>query len=670
MYLSSPFVPIETADLDWRNDLPFSKQFNDVYNSAESGIMQSRYVFIDGNNLINRWLTLPNNKSSIFNIGETGFGTGLNFLLTWKLWEEFAPESANLHYFSCEKHPLQLNDLRNCLNIWSELSVQSEQLIDLYPVLTHGYHHLSFANGRVKLTLMLGDALECFEQLLVCGESKLELKLRSNCIDAWYLDGFAPSKNELMWSDSLFSVLAMLSKHDTSFATYTAAGSVKSALKKVGFSIEKKKGFGPKRHMLFGTFQDTVPLALRHRQTPWHTGYPIKPKKKSAHIVGGGLAGCFMAYYLARRGWNVTVFEEMHQVGTKASANQQAVLFPKLSAYKSPLTQLMLTAFLYASQFYKSLIEEYPDLGQLCGSLLLAYNHKELNAQNSLLDWLQNYPELGTLVDERVASELAGIDLYDKGLFIPLSGWINSPWLCKILLNNDLISVVHDTKVQSLLFSGSGWIINNMEADVLILCNGSRINEFRETDYLPIKPIRGQMSAIKTTHHSSNLKIPVCGYGHVLPEVNGIHQFGASYNLGDSSEQITVMDDISNLNKLYKISSSDIWSKTIIDHWVGIRASTPDYLPLVGPVVRSREFIDLFSGLQKNSKRWIGTPAPYLSGLYVCAGFGSRGLTTIPLCTEWLASQINNELSCLPRNLIQSLSPTRFLRKDITRGII
>lgn len=667
--MSSPFVPIETADLDWFDDLPFSKNYNDVYHSAESGIRQSRYVFVDGNNLINRWLELSQNTYSLFNLGETGFGMGLNFLLTLKLWEEYAPESAHLHYFSCEKHPLKFNDLKQCLTLWPELSAQSAQLLEQYPVLTQGYHYLSFCKGRVKLTLMLGDALECFEQLLVCGDSQLEPKLRPGFIDAWYLDGFSPAKNADMWTDSLLSIVAMLSKKESTCATYTAAGTVKAALSKAGFILEKKKGFGPKRHMLTGIFHGIPPYKTKERETPWHTGVPLKSGNKSVHVVGGGLAGCFIAHCLAKRGWRVTLFEEKTMVGSAASANHQAVLFPKLSAYKSPLTQLMLSSFLYASRVYKDLLKQHPELGHLGGSLLLAYNLKEQHAHQSLKSWLQHYPELGELVERDKGSELSGVSLNESGLYIPLSGWINSPLLCQRLIDRNDITLIENTRVDSLHYDGSSWIVTNKAADVLIVCAGNKINSFAETKGIPIKQIRGQMSSIYTTPNSSKLKIPLCAEGHVLPAIDDKHYFGASYNLGDTSEQASAEDDLSNLNKLLNISAPDIWSREIIHHWAAVRASTPDYLPVVGPVALEQDFRALYSGLETNSKRWIPQPGPYIPGLFVCAGFGSRGLTTIPLCSEWLASVVNNEIGCLPRSLVHAIAPSRFLRKNITRGI-
>jgi tRNA 5-methylaminomethyl-2-thiouridine biosynthesis bifunctional protein len=666
--LSNLFEPIETANLDWSSDLPFSLQFNDIYHASESAVEQSRYVFIDGNNLINRWQDLPENVPVIFNIAETGFGTGLNFLLSWRLWEKYAPGNASLHYFSCEKHPIKLADLIRCLNNWPDLNCYAKQLITSYPVLTPGYHRISFANGRIILTLMLGYALECFEQLLTCGDSSLEDKLRTGFIDAWYLDGFAPKRNERMWSEELISIIALLSKEHTTLATYTAAAPVKARLKARGFVLEKKKGFGPKRHMLCAHFKKSSAIHLKKRATPWHNAMPIKSDSKNAIIIGAGLAGCFTASSLAKRGWTVTVIDELQQAGCSGSANQQAVLFPKLSAYKSPLTQFMLTAFLFASDYYRGLLQDF-DLGRLDGSLLLAHNQKEEIAQQSLVDWLSCYPELGKLVDKKEASDLSGIHLNKSALYIPMSGWLNSPDLCRILIDRERISLIANTPVDSIFYNGVEWEVNDKRAPVLILANGNKVHHFKETEYLPVKAIRGQMSSIPATALSSQLKIPLCADGHVLPEKDGVHRFGATYDLGNAVADIKAEDDLVNHSRLGQMTADSLWSDRLLESWAGVRATTPDYLPLVGPVAKAEEFMTAYSGLRSNAKRWIPGVAPYYPGLFVCAGFGSRGLTTTPLCGEWLASLISGEQSCLPRNLIQALSPARFLRKRIVKGM-
>lgn len=667
--MSKLFVPITPAVLDWHHELPFSTQYNDLYYS-EHGLEQSRHVFIDGNHLLGRWGLLPEKSNASFNVAEIGFGTGLNFLLTWMLWLEHAPKEACLHFFSCEKNPLTCTDLIRCLSHWAQLSAVSGQLIEQYPVLTPGFHTLSFNSGRVKLTLMLGEAFECFEQLLICAESKLESQLRTTFIDAWFLNAFPLEKNAAMWSDALGQVIAMLSTEGTTLATYSTAEQVKTVLTAQGFVFKQDKGLGSKGHMMTASFATnssktgfgrSIP-----RHTPWHYATPSPMPEKKAIIIGAGLAGCYTAYALARRGWKVTVIEEQEKVGTGASGNQAAILFPKISAHQSPLTQLMLCAFLYASAFYKTIVST-EGLGELNGALLLAYNEKEYLEQARLKQWLMAYPELGELVEAQQASTLSGIDLGTSGLYIPCSGWINSPALCQWLSKTPGVSVMTNQGVDRLIQQGNMWQVNAMESAVVILANGHQLNRLIPGDPLPIRPVSGQMTLISETQASASLKIPLCGEGHVLPALGGLHHVGATYNSHAEDSSSQTADDRINLSTLLKIAPQVQWSNKAVDHWAGIRASTPDYLPLVGPIPRTDAFMTLFSSFESDSKRWISSSGTYYPGLYAFAGFGSRGLTTIPLCAEWLAASINHEISPLPRALIQTIAPARFLRREIIR---
>lgn len=663
--MSNPFVPIETANLLWCDGLPFSQSFADIYFSKENGLAETRHVFIDGNKLIERWQNLSNES---FLIAETGFGTGLNFLLTWSLWLEFAPKNARLHFFSCEKYPLTKDDLARCLNLWPELKEQANEFIESYPVLTPGFHHLQFEQGRINLTLMLGDATTCFQQLLICGDVELEPKLRSNSIDAWFLDGFAPAKNPAMWSTDLLQIIALLSKQGSTLATFSAAAAVKKNLQAVGFQVEKIKGFGAKRDMLTAQFQEVSFANRKLRSTPWHAARVLPLATKTAIVLGGGLAGCYTAHALAKRGWQVSLIDANNRVGQGASGNRQAVLYPKLSAYHSPLTQFMLSAFLFASSQYQQLLKKQP-IGQLSGLLQFAFNERERAAQDSLSQWLAAYPELGKLVDAQQASAITGIELAAGGLFIPKSGWIDSQALCELLHQTPGIRWIPDTFVSELIFKEGKWQAGEYSAEILVIANGYQAKQFIQTEHLPLKTISGQMTMIASNKHSTKLKIPLCADGHVLPEHEGLHAIGASYHLESLNKESNFADDIANLNKLTKIPALISWTDEIKNNWTGIRAATTDYMPLVGAVPDSERFSSRFSSLATNSKRWIAEAGLYYPGLFLCTGFGSRGLTTIPLCAEWLASHINNDPSFITRSMTQSLSPARFLLKTIIKNL-
>lgn len=172
------------AQLDWHDGQPFSRAFGDVYFSRASGLEETRHVFLHHNALAERFAALPEHGQ--FCIGETGFGTGLNFLCAWQCFEQHAPATARLHFVSTEKFPLAPADLQQALALWPELAPYSSELLAQYDILTPGWHRFVLRGGRLALTLLVGDALETLP----------ELDAR---VDAWFLDGFAPSKNPEMW---------------------------------------------------------------------------------------------------------------------------------------------------------------------------------------------------------------------------------------------------------------------------------------------------------------------------------------------------------------------------------------------------------------------------------------------------------------------------------------
>lgn len=215
---------------------PYSTIFQDVYYSSDNGLLETDYVFLQGNQLIQRWQQL---SGTSFTIIETGFGTGLNFLCAAKLWLEYAPKNAKLHFISAEKYPLSLQEMTKALQTWPALNYLSQSFLLEYAKLTH--QNTQLFENRVQLNLLIGDATECLTQITAQA-------------DAWFLDGFSPAKNPDMWQPTLFAQMARLSTPSTTFATFTSAGAVRRGLQAAGFYVNKQAGFGQKREMLTGHF--------------------------------------------------------------------------------------------------------------------------------------------------------------------------------------------------------------------------------------------------------------------------------------------------------------------------------------------------------------------------------------------------------------------------------
>ena len=440
-----PWVAAEAARVGWTDEgTPVSDRFDDIYYSREDGLGESRHVFLQGNGLPARWAAYPGDH---FTIAETGFGTGLNFLLSWQAWRESPPSRPRLHFISLEKYPLRRDDLARALAAWPSLAPLARQLLADYPGLAPGQHRLVLENGAVTLDLWWEDAADALPDLASRAQP---------WVDAWYLDGFAPARNESMWCPEHFLAMARLSREGASFATFTAAGAVRRGLAAAGFRVEKAPGYGRKRECLRGELQHR-PEAPPPSITPWDLPSGIQQTPSRAMVVGAGLAGCHVARALAERGLHVEVLEAGAVAG-EGSGNEQGILFTRLSRRHSALTDFALQSFCFASHRYRHLFDRellQPGVdGDLCGSFQQLADREELAAMEAALTGV---PDLARVVDAGEANSLLGIQQPRGGYWFPRSGWLHPPAVCRALLDHPQIELREDCGSLALQRVTSGW---------------------------------------------------------------------------------------------------------------------------------------------------------------------------------------------------------------------
>ncbi|HEY9050378.1 MAG TPA: tRNA (5-methylaminomethyl-2-thiouridine)(34)-methyltransferase MnmD, partial [Gammaproteobacteria bacterium] len=286
-----------------------SRLFNDVYFSRDGGVAETEYVFLQHNHLPQRW----ENRHQ-FVIAETGFGSGLNFVTTVYHWLNSSKDNSHLFYISVEKYPLLKSDLKKAQASWPQFAQYSEELIRYYPPAIPGFHRISLFNNRVTLLLLLGDVEIMLQQL------------HAN-VDAWFLDGFSPARNPEMWTETVFSEIARLSKADATFSSYTAAGYVRRGLAAQGFDVSKVKGCGNKNEMLQGHIHQKPVNQSKH---PWYEIPVSSFKSKRVAVIGAGIAGMTTAHALAKRGWQVDVLERNSGIASEGSGNPAGVLLPRI----------------------------------------------------------------------------------------------------------------------------------------------------------------------------------------------------------------------------------------------------------------------------------------------------------------------------------------------------
>lgn len=656
---------IKHAQLDWSDGTPVSTEFRDVYFNKANGAKETEYVFIEGNQLETRWKDLT---KDYFSIAETGFGTGLNFLCAWDLWLKHSKPQQHLHFLSVERFPLTKESLIKALSVWPQFKHLTQLLIDHYPPLVNGWHtlHLPAPNnngGQVVLHLYLGDVHDWLPQI-------------DAEIDAWFLDGFAPSRNPDMWNEQLFLQMARLTPPGGTVATFTAASKIQRLLKASGFIVSKRKGYGHKREMVMASQQfsngPSKPKWLCDK--PW-----LVPPKKSAYknknaiVIGAGISGSATAFSLAKRGWQVTVIEE-NTIASGASGNDQGVLYSKLSAEMNIHSQFYLAGYLYSLQTLRQTLKNSQEWSS-CGVLQLAPNNKEEVRQKT---FAKKHPLADVVfwVNQDTASELAGVDLPYSGLFFKDGAWVYPKSWCEALLNNKNITVLSNTKFQHLTRNkcDNNWSIElstdtTLEADIVIVCNANNAHLIDSLSFLPTKPVAGQVT--KLSNQEVSLKTVLCGDHYVAPTHEGHLNFGASYRIKSDNTDILDTENQDNINNLVTAFPAIKPQLSLSENVTGrtsVRCTSPDYTPIVGPVCDEIHFVNHFSELKKNRKWKFKKPAEFLPGLFVNIAHGSRGLSSAPLSAELIACQITGEPLPICKDQADLLSPNRFLVNKIIKG--
>ena len=655
--------PITHAQLDWDDQgRPHSRVFDDVYFSDQSGLEETRYVFLEQNRLQERFAALPAGGRLV--IGETGFGTGLNFLCAWQLFEQHAVAGARLHFVSVEKYPLSHTDLQRALALWPELQPLAEQLLAQYVAIHQGFQRLVLDHGRVTLTLLIGDALEQLPQL-------------DAQVDAWFLDGFAPAKNPDMWTAELFAELARLAAPGSTISTFTSTGWVRRLINAAGFKMKRTPGIGHKWEILRGEFVGWPEDIPRPTATPpWFARPTPHHAERRALVIGAGLAGCATAASLAARGWQVCLLERHAALAQEASGNPQGVLYLKLSAHGTALSQLIVSGFGYTRRLLEQLQRGVD--WDACGVLQLAFNPKEAERQAQLAQAFA--PDLLQLVDAAQAQAHAGVALDQGGLFFPEGGWVHPPALCEWQARHPGIEVRLHKEALTLAQVDGQWQAHDAEAlvasaPVVILAGAAEVKRFPFSAALPLKRIRGQITRLPQTAESQHLSTVVCAQGYVAPARRGEHTLGASFAFNSDDLTPTLTEHADNLNLLREISPAllhalhaDTLPLETLHGRAAFRCTSPDYLPIVGPLADTTAFNQAYEVLARDARQVPETPCPWLDGVYINSGHGSRGLITAPLSAELLAAWLDNEPLPLPSSVAQACHPNRFALRELIRG--
>lgn len=609
--------PLTPVHLHWVGDMPRVLEYDDIYFSAEDPRGEVQTVFIEANDLPARF-----REARRFTVGETGFGTGLNFFLTLDTWRRHAPAGAFLSYLSAEAHPLAPADLQRALLAQGIPPADVGHLLAQYPPQVSGLHRIHFPQDRVVLTLTYGDAAPGFANV-------------QGTVDAWFLDGFAPSRNPALWNIAVFRQLARLSRNGTTLGTFTAAGQVRRDLAASGFELQRRPGFRGKRERLVGRFRATTASAA-------------EPPGRIA-VIGAGIAGLSTALALRDRGAQVTVFDPVG-VAARASGNPAALLSPHLSAGDTVRNALALAGMRATRALLRASGAEGTN-GVLRAD---GIEHRGItpHARRRLQRLAAADPAAaGDLYEVWSADPDRPVLRYPRGLGVDLGAFCRQLAQALDIRRRQVISVAGKNRGTVL-----GYADGEQEFfDAAVIATGSG-SVLCANQPLPLR-VGGQLTRIRTPLRTVG-PMALTGRGYCLPEHDGQHWLGATYRREDDDSGVHDDDNNRNLHQLNWVDpalavASDV---RVSGAWFSARAVFRDRFPAVGA-------LDPEPAADEAGK----ARATGIARVFVSLGHGSRGLLYAPLAAQLLADRIFGLPEVLPISLSERLSPQRLLQKGDRR---
>ncbi|WP_343625671.1 FAD-dependent 5-carboxymethylaminomethyl-2-thiouridine(34) oxidoreductase MnmC [Roseateles puraquae] len=618
---------VTPAEVDFSDpSAPASPAYGDVYHARAGALAQSRHVFLGGNGLPERW-----RGRDRFVVLETGFGLGNNFLATWDAWRQDPARSRRLVFVSIEKHPLRREDLARA-HAGQPLADLAAQLLAAWPPLTGGLHSLGFDGGRVELLLGLGDARDLLRELVLQA-------------DAFYLDGFAPSRNPELWDDYLIKNLARLAAPEATAATWSISRPMRRAMNTAGFEVSLAPGFANKPEMTVARF------APRHQPQRPAGREPLAPQAREAVILGAGLAGAACAWALAREGVSCTVLDALPGPAQASSGNPAGLFHGTVNPDDGPHARFNRAAALATRA-------ALGDLGVTCQDGLL-----RLETRLQVAD-MQHAPGYVEPLDAAQASALAGTALHGPAWFYPGGGAVSPGDYVRALLAASGARLQLGCQVAHLAPTGEGWQLTDAAGHVLhhaplvVLAGGHAqlplIRGLAGDLAADLAVQRGQLSHLASAPWCP--RVPLAGDGYAIADGRGGVWCGATTQDDDPDPTLRDSDQQDNFTRYARLAGLPQVPQAPLAGRVGWRLMTPDRLPMIGGITAAQ---GLAAQLRLSPRR---------PGLVMCTALGSRGISWAALAGQLVAALALGSPRPLEADLLDAVDPMRFHLRRARRG--
>ena len=344
-------------------------------------------------------------------------------------------------------------------------------------------------------------------------------------------------------------------------------------------------------------------------------------------IIGGGLAGCSLAYSLKLEGLEPVVYEAGASVGAGASGNYIGLYNPRFSAHKTEESDFTVAAYALALRNFSAFKDiDWNPKGALH---LMNDDQKAKRFPQTVKNWRWE-PEHMRIVSAKEASDIAGLEVHSRALYLPDSGGVSPRKLCDFYTRDVEVHLHYVVKDIDAF---------KEEVGASIVVVASAYNAVEYYDWLPLQPVRGQITYVQATEHSQKLQCFLCYGGYFSPaNEHDIHVVGSTFQRGLNLNAVVVdEDDRENIAKLAAVLPELAEGLEVVDRRAATRTSVKGHFPIVGSV-------------------------PGREDVYLSVGYGSHGVISSHMGAHLLNDMIMKRPLCLPKRTVEALSPHRFYK--------
>ena len=404
---------------------------------------------------------------------------------------------------------------------------------------------------------------------------------------------------------------------------------------------------------------------------PWFSVPAFPHRDKHAVVVGAGLAGLSAAWALVRRGWTVTLVDRGAGIAEGASGNPAGLLMPRLTQHQSLDSRFYINAYIHAIWFLERLqsITDHAFWFK-SGSLLTGDSErlKRLQASHQFVHGFIDY------VASDDAERVSGVPLNRDALSLAEGGWVKVKRLCEAirLVCGDALTY-RQTDVADICRHRGVWHIVDgaanavLKSECVIVASGAAATQLPVLQWLPVDPVRGQLTIVSQTDISRNMKCPISAQRYITPAHEGRHVVGASYTLDDDTLALSSGEQQANIDGINALVPGMLASSGEPAGRVSFRAVSTDRVPVAGCVPDLDAFNQDYHDLRHGKPARHYPAGRYLPGLYVTTAHGSRGLTSCFLSAELIASMACGDPMPVEKAVADYLNPARFIIRQLKR---